>query len=109
VIGAQGRGSPLRAFLICLLVMIGGCPTGPQAPPPPSGGLRFEGSPPEALVTIDEQLAGTLRQIGELPVLLRPGTHRVQVTAPGYFPWYAEIEVGETVQTIPVTIRPVPE
>ncbi len=84
-------------------------PAGPQAPPPPTGGLRFEGAPADALVSVNESLAGTIGQLGELPVLLHPGTYRVQVTAPGFFPWYGEAEVGATVEPLRVELRPIPQ
>jgi hypothetical protein len=96
-------GSVLLAFLA------GGCPAGPQAPPPPTGGLRFAGAPADALVTVNESLAGTIGQLGELPVLLHPGTYRVQVTAAGCFPWYGEAEVGTTVEALRVELRPIPQ
>ena len=91
------------------LLLLPACPTTPQAPPPPTGGLRCEGAPPAALVTIDEEIAGTLDQLAELPVLLQPGVHRVQVAAPGYFPWFGEVEVGATVEPLRVELRAVPE
>ena len=78
-------------------------------PPPPTGGLQCEGTPPAALVTVDEEIAGTLEQLAELPVMLQPGVHRVQVTAPGYFPWFGEVEVGTTVEPLRVELRAVPE
>ncbi|MBN1770110.1 MAG: hypothetical protein JXB32_02520 [Deltaproteobacteria bacterium] len=86
-----------------------GCPTPPERLPPPSGGLTFAGAPAEALVTIDESLAGTLGQLGEHPIHLQPGTYRVQVAAPGHFAWYDELVVGEVVETVTVELRPVPE
>lgn len=86
-----------------------GCPTPPQQLPPPAGGLAFAGAPAEALVTINESLAGTLAQLGENPVHLPPGTYRVQVAAPGHFAWYEELAVGETVETVTVELRAVPE
>ena len=36
-----------------------------------------------------------LKMLGHLPVLLHPGTYRVQVAASGYFPWFGEVTVGE--------------
>jgi len=92
-----------------LLLLLAACPTTPQAPPPPTGGLRCAGTPPAALVTIDEEIAGTLDQLAELPVLLQPGVHRVQVAAPGHFPWYGEVEVGATVEPLRIELRAVPE
>jgi hypothetical protein len=92
-----------------LLFVLAACPTGPQQAPPPTGGLRFEGTPADALVTINEELAGTVGQLNELPVLLHPGTYRVQVAAPGYFTWYGEIIVGDAVAPLAVELRAVPE
>ncbi|NMC70368.1 MAG: PEGA domain-containing protein [Myxococcales bacterium] len=91
------------------LLWCAACPTAPRQPPPPPGGLAFAGGPAEALVTINESLAGTLAQLGENPIHLQAGTYRVQVAAPGHFPWYGEVAVGETVETVTVELRPVPE
>ncbi|MBI5487257.1 MAG: PEGA domain-containing protein [Deltaproteobacteria bacterium] len=100
----------LRALLALLpLLLLPACPTTPQPPAPPTGGLRCEGTPPNALVTVDEQIAGTIEQLGELPVMLQPGTHRVQAAAPGFFPWYGDVEVGVTVESLHVELRAVPE
>ena len=107
--GASAPASPAGAAVVLLALLAGGCPAGPQAPPPPTGGLRFEGTPADALVAVNESLAGTIGQLGELPVLLHPGTYRLQVTAPGYFPWYGEAEVGATVEPLRVELRPIPQ
>lgn len=86
-----------------------GCPTPPQQLPPPPGGLTFTGTPADALVTVNESLAGTMAQLGEHPIHLQPGTYRVQVTAPDHFAWYGDVAVGETVETVTVELRAVPE
>jgi len=99
----------LGTFTTTALLWCAGCPATPQPPPPPPGGLAFAGGPAEALVTINESLAGTIAQLAENPVHLQAGTYRVQVAAPGHFPWYGEIAVGETVETVTVELRPVPE
>ncbi|MBI5501179.1 MAG: PEGA domain-containing protein [Deltaproteobacteria bacterium] len=95
--------------LFAVLLLLPACPTTPQPPPPPTGGLRCEGTPVNALVTVDEQIAGTIEQLGELPVMLQPGVHRVQVAAPGFFPWYGDVEVGATVEPLRIELLAVPE
>jgi len=85
-----------------------GCPAPPEAPAPPTGGLIVEGTPPDANLTVNEQLLGPIRMFNPTPMPLQPGTWRVEVSAPGWFPWYGEVEVGTEVVTIRVDLRPVP-
>src|SRR5207249_1571502 len=49
--------------------------------------MRMQGGPPNATVTIDERIVGSLDVIAARGVALPPGRHRVSVEAPGYFPW----------------------
>ncbi len=62
------------------------------APPARTVSLRMEGAPPDARVTIDDLYVGTLDVVSARGVALPPGSHRVTVEAPGYFPWDRLVE-----------------
>ncbi len=47
----------------------------------------MHGNPPDAMVTIDDELVGPLAVVAARGVALRPGMHQVTVRAPGFFPW----------------------
>ncbi|MDI7269484.1 MAG: hypothetical protein QME96_15965, partial [Myxococcota bacterium] len=83
-------------------------PAAPQAPPPPTGGLCVEGAPDDALLVVDERVVGPVGAYREVAAPLRPGIRRVEVIAPGWFPWFAEVEIGDEVTTIAADPRPVP-
>ena len=93
-------------FLMALLMQ--GCPP-PRVPSAPTGGLRFEGTPLDARVYVNEKLSGTLELYVDRPLLLRPGTYRVKIVAEGYYPEYREVEVGDDVVSLSVTLTAVPE
>jgi hypothetical protein len=100
----------MRPLLFVLLFLLAGaCPAPPAPPPPPTGGVRLEGGPPEATVVVNERVQGTVGQLSQIPLQLRPGAYRLEVTADGYFPWYGEIEIGDVLQTVQVELRPVPQ
>jgi hypothetical protein len=93
-------------FLMALVLQ--GCPP-PRVPTAPTGGLRFEGEPLDARVYVNEKLSGTLELYVDRPLLLRPGKYRVKLTADGYYPEYREIEVGDEIVPVTVTLTAVPE
>jgi hypothetical protein len=61
------------------------------------------------VVSIDERTAGTIEQLSRAPIHLSPGVYRIEVEAPGHFPGFAEATVGETVETVRIELRPIPE
>jgi hypothetical protein len=73
--------------------------------------LRMHGTPPEATVTIDEEMVGPLSVVAVRGVALPAGTHQVTVEAPGYFPWdkLVTADPGAAKQIdLPVKLLPVP-
>jgi hypothetical protein len=73
--------------------------------------LRMQGTPPEALVIIDEEAVGQLDFIALHGVALPPGLHHVSVKARGYFPWDREVEakvMGPPIR-LDVALVPVPD
>ncbi len=75
------------AIVLALLVGSLGCEVGFPHAALPTSSLRLHGSPPDASVTIDEELVGPLAVVAARGVALPEGTHQVTVEAPGFFPW----------------------
>jgi PEGA domain len=53
----------------------------------PTASLHMTGTPADAVVTIDEEMVGSIAVVDARGVALPEGTHQVSVAAPGYFPW----------------------
>jgi hypothetical protein len=67
-----------------------GCEVGFPHAARPTSSLRLLATPPtppDAVVTIDEELVGPLALVAARGVALHEGTHQVTVEAPGFFPW----------------------
>jgi hypothetical protein len=75
----------LSTLAFALLTMTGCISAFPQAARP-TASLKMHGTPPEATVTIDEEMVGLLSFVELRGVALPPGTHQVTVAASGYFP-----------------------
>ncbi len=73
--------------------------------------LRMTGAPSDARVTVDDQIVGTLDVVAARGVALPPGTHRVSVEAPGYFPFdmLVEAKEGEKFVKIEAKLVPIPD
>jgi len=73
--------------------------------------LRMTGAPPEARVTVDDQIVGSLDMVEARGVAMPPGTHRVSVEAPGYFPFDVLVEAkeGEKLVHIEAKLVPIPD
>ena len=74
------------AVLSCC-ALLAACQAGFPHSARPTSSLRLHGTPPDAVVTIDEELVGPLALVAARGVALREGTHQVTVEAPGFFPW----------------------
>lgn len=96
--------SVLRAAAVFALVLAA---CGP-ARAPRTVSLRVVGDPPDASVTIDDIHVGTLRAVAARGVALPPGTHRLTVEAPGYFPVDRLVEAREGDAPIKLELRLVP-
>jgi hypothetical protein len=73
--------------------------------------LRMSGAPSDARVTVDDQIVGSLDMVQARGVALPPGTHRVSVEAPGFFPFDKLVEAkdGEKVVHLEVKLVPIPD
>jgi hypothetical protein len=71
--------------------------------------LRMGGTPPNATVTIDDQIVGSLDVVGAHGVALPPGQHRVTVEAPGYLPFDKLVDAKDAPVRVDVALVPVPD
>lgn len=77
----------------------------------PTVSLRVTGGPPTARVTVDDAYVGTLDIVKARGVALPPGTHRISVEAPGYFPIDRIVVAPEGGAPIALDVRlePIPD
>ena len=69
--------------------VVGAPPAEPEAPASPAESdarIRFDVSPPDAAVYVDDRFAGSARELDGLSagLAVSPGQHRITVTCPGY-------------------------
>ena len=76
----------------------------------PRGTLRFECDQPDARLEVDEKHIGPIGMLASQGILVRPGRHRIVVRKPGFFDAHMLVDVtADTVQTIKVQLRPIPQ
>lgn len=110
IFGATGPNLALALLLWAAVSTICACGGVQEQDRGPRGTLRFKGTPPDAVVEIDEALLGPIRMFEKNGVLLRPGQHRVIVRADGYFTEYRLVEVlKDGLVKIEFDLRPVPQ
>ncbi len=99
----------VRRFSAAALLLAAACGGANVAPRTVS--LRMAGTPPDARVTVDDQIVGTLDVVAARGVALPPGKHRVSVEAPGYFPYDTLVEAkeGEKFVKIEAKLVPIPD
>ena len=112
--GARGVRARAVAAMVAAMLATGALAcAGPSTIPPRTVSLRMAGSPPQATVTIDDQLVGELAYVADHGVALPPGVHHVTVQARGYFPWDKEIDAKLTSAPAPIRLDvrlvPVPD
>ncbi len=67
--------------------------------------LRFDGSPDDALVTINERYIGKLGRLEKAGVLLEAGEYRVTIEQVGYFPQDQLVTVDEEAPPTPIKVE----
>ncbi len=99
----------VRRLAAALAVFVLAC--GANTGIPRTVSLRMTGAPSDARVTVDDQIVGTLDVVAARGVALPPGTHRVSVEAPGYFPFDTLVEAkeGERFVKIEAKLVPIPD
>lgn len=97
----------MRAGLLAALALLAaGCHA--SAPPTTSLRLVAESPPKTAKVTVDDQPIGALDFVIKRGVALPPGKHRITVEAPGYLPWDAEVDAGDSGGLVKLDVKLVP-
>ena len=74
----------------CTALLLGACAAAPVRPPR-TASLRLRGTPPDAMVTIDDQLIGPLEVVQARGVALPRGVHRISVERDGFLPFDREV------------------
>ena len=97
----------MRAPTALLLAGLAACGA-VQKPVAPPAQLRVVAEPDSAVVRINEQFAGAARVLAKRPVRLVPGSFRVTVEAPGYFPHDMDIDLPSGLTTVEIKLREVP-
>jgi hypothetical protein len=95
-------------FALGALLFVVACGAGPA---PKTVSLRVTGTPPDARVTIDDRLIGSLGLVIAHGVALPPGRHRITVEKPGYFPFDRMVEAteGKGPIRLEIALIPIPE
>ena len=91
---------------LAAVLVLAGCGAAAQ----PTASLRLRGgAPPDATVTVDDQLLGSLALVSKRGVALPAGRHRVTVEKPGYFPWDRLVDAQGTPIQLDVELVRVPD
>ncbi|MBI2895115.1 MAG: PEGA domain-containing protein [Deltaproteobacteria bacterium] len=97
------------AVAALLAVLTGACGGALAGGGVPTGRLRLRCRPADAVVYLDEEYRGACRLFQTRAVPVGEGTHRLQVEATGYFPYYGELDTAGTTQTLEVELVPRPD
>jgi hypothetical protein len=81
--------SGLHALVLAVLLFLA-CATLPAAPP--TVALGITSNVPDASVWIDDHLVAAVSTFSKSEKRLPVGFHRVEIRAPGYYSWFAEVE-----------------
>jgi hypothetical protein len=76
---------------------------------PTTAHVRMQGTPPDALVTVDDRPVGTLAVVARRGLAVEPGKHRVSVERAGYFAFDAVIEADDRPVRLDVRLERVPD
>ena len=94
----------LGALLIAAL-SVAACHGETRATP---ASLKVIARPAAARVYVDGRFVASAQILARRPHDLPSGTHRITVSAPGYFPHDLEAELPSGVSTLEIALRPVP-
>ena len=98
------RGSALAL----LLLFTAECKSAPVAKP--AGVVWLNLAPPSATVLLDEQPVAARIGAATLRIAVRPGAHRLELRAPGYFPAYRDLAIQSAGEVrLDVALRPDPD
>ncbi len=73
--------------------------------------LRIAANVEDALVTVDDQVVGTVKTVEKRGVALPPGTHRITVEQPGYFPHdeLLQVKEGDPLVRLQIEMEKIPD
>ncbi len=99
----------MRRASLCVAAAALGLFTGCAAPATVS--FRVQSNVKDAMVTVDDQLLGTVAYVEKRGVAMPPGVHRVTVEKAGYFPFDQEVvaKEGEATLKVDVPLEKVPD
>jgi hypothetical protein len=80
-----------RGLLLAIAVFLCGCATMSH----PGASFAVQCNVPDAAVLVDDVMVGLVSEWSPPGRPIRPGRHRVEVRHPGYFSYYAEVQVSE--------------
>lgn len=94
----------LRAWLLAA-TLVSCVPTYAE----PRVSVRLSGTPPDALVTVDDQVVGPLALVAKKGLSVSRGRHRVSVERAGYFPWDRRLEADDGKIVLDVKLERIPD
>ena len=94
----------VRAWLLAA-TLVGCVPTYAE----PRVSVRMSGTPPDALVTVDDQVVGPLAVVAKKGLSVSRGKHRVSVERPGYCPWDRKIDAEDGKIVLDVKLERIPD
>jgi hypothetical protein len=99
----------MTASRLSLAVLVAALASACAPAKPPTVSLRMAGNVKDALVTVDDQLLGTVAYVEKRGIALRPGKHRLTVEKPGFFPFDELVDAKDVPLKIQVQLEQVPD
>lgn len=97
-----------RAWMVAACcALLAGC--GAVARPPESARLVLKVVPQESSVALDDVFVGRGGKLLHNALVMKPGHHRISVTANGYFPHDFEVDLPVGTTRATVKLRPIPQ
>jgi hypothetical protein len=81
----------LATFVVVLVLAVGCATMKPEA----AGTLQVQCNVPDAAVLIDDAVVGRASDVAKAGKSLHPGFYRVELRHPGYYSYFAEVNVPE--------------
>jgi hypothetical protein len=81
----------LASFVVVLAFLIGCATMKPEV----AGTLQVQCNIADAAVLVDDDVVGRAAELGKTGKSLRPGFYRIELRHPGYYSYFAEIDVPE--------------
>ena len=74
----------------------------------PKGSIVLLSAKPDAEVYIDERYVCTVAELRDRRLTLKPGQYRLEVKAPGHYPWRGDVSVTPSEKRVNVEMLPMP-